>query len=178
MNVRMLVRAIALASACAATTAAIGQAPAPIRIGAFLSVTGPAAFLGDPEQKTLEMYVERINAGQSPVEQIFQLDALDRRALYISRSIGDGGAIDREHYQASFPGHAFDDEHGPRIARLVAAGLVSDDGNRISLTETGKLLHDRVTLGFYPQRALDQLAGKAARIDDKIQRDTRRFAAP
>ena len=31
----------------------------PIRIGAFLSVTGPAAFLGDPEQKTLEMYVER-----------------------------------------------------------------------------------------------------------------------
>ena len=29
---------------------------------AFLSVTGPAAFLGDPEQKTLEMEVERINA--------------------------------------------------------------------------------------------------------------------
>ena len=27
----------------------------PIRIGAFLSVTGPAAFLGDPELKTLEM---------------------------------------------------------------------------------------------------------------------------
>jgi branched-chain amino acid transport system substrate-binding protein len=34
----------------------------PIRIGAFLSVTGPAAFLGDPEQKTLELYVEKINA--------------------------------------------------------------------------------------------------------------------
>src|SRR6476660_8827107 len=34
----------------------------PIRIGAFLSVTGPAAFLEDPEQKTLEMYVERLNA--------------------------------------------------------------------------------------------------------------------
>jgi len=34
----------------------------PVRIGAFLSVTGPAAFLGDPEQKTLELYVERINA--------------------------------------------------------------------------------------------------------------------
>jgi branched-chain amino acid transport system substrate-binding protein len=35
----------------------------PIKIGAFLSVTGPAAFLGDPEQKTLELYVEKINAG-------------------------------------------------------------------------------------------------------------------
>ncbi len=34
----------------------------PIRIGSFLAITGPASFLGDPEQKTLEMYVERINA--------------------------------------------------------------------------------------------------------------------
>ncbi len=34
----------------------------PVRIGAFLSVTGPAAFLGDPELKTLEMYVEQLNA--------------------------------------------------------------------------------------------------------------------
>jgi branched-chain amino acid transport system substrate-binding protein len=33
----------------------------PIKIGAFLSATGPAAFLGDPEQKTLEMYVEQLN---------------------------------------------------------------------------------------------------------------------
>lgn len=33
-----------------------------IRIGSFLAVTGPAAFLGDPEKKTLEMYVDRINA--------------------------------------------------------------------------------------------------------------------
>jgi branched-chain amino acid transport system substrate-binding protein len=38
------------------------QAAEPVRIGAFLSVTGPAAFLGDPELKTLELYVERINA--------------------------------------------------------------------------------------------------------------------
>lgn len=33
----------------------------PIRIGSFLSVTGPASFLGDPELKTLQMYVEKIN---------------------------------------------------------------------------------------------------------------------
>jgi branched-chain amino acid transport system substrate-binding protein len=42
--------------------AATAQAQSPIRVGAFLSVTGPAAFLGDPEQKTLELYVERLNA--------------------------------------------------------------------------------------------------------------------
>ena len=33
----------------------------PIRIGSVLSVTGPAAFLGDPELKTLQLYIERIN---------------------------------------------------------------------------------------------------------------------
>jgi branched-chain amino acid transport system substrate-binding protein len=33
----------------------------PIKIGSILSVTGPASFLGEPEKKTLEMYVERIN---------------------------------------------------------------------------------------------------------------------
>ena len=33
----------------------------PIRIGSVLSVTGPAAFLGDPELKTLQMYVEDLN---------------------------------------------------------------------------------------------------------------------
>ncbi len=33
----------------------------PIRIGSFLAVTGPAAFLGDPERKTLELYVKKIN---------------------------------------------------------------------------------------------------------------------
>jgi len=52
--------ALALAGALVAAGSALAQEP--IRIGAFLSVTGPAAFLGDPEQKTLEMVVERINA--------------------------------------------------------------------------------------------------------------------
>ncbi|QDL91938.1 ABC transporter substrate-binding protein [Paroceanicella profunda] len=37
-------------------------AAAEIRIGASLAVTGPAAFLGDPEAKTLEMLVEAVNA--------------------------------------------------------------------------------------------------------------------
>ncbi len=33
----------------------------PIKIGSVLSVTGPAAFLGDPELKTLQLYVEELN---------------------------------------------------------------------------------------------------------------------
>jgi amino acid/amide ABC transporter substrate-binding protein, HAAT family (TC 3.A.1.4.-) len=53
------------AAVFATSVAAAGSAYAqqePIRIGAFLAVTGPASFLGDPEQKTLDMYVERINS--------------------------------------------------------------------------------------------------------------------
>src|SRR3954463_8284422 len=44
--------------------ATLGASPAfaDIKIGAVLSVTGPASFLGDPEKKTIEMYVADINA--------------------------------------------------------------------------------------------------------------------
>ena len=43
---------------------ALGQpalAQSTIKIGAVLSVTGPAAFLGDPEDKTLKIYVDKLN---------------------------------------------------------------------------------------------------------------------
>jgi branched-chain amino acid transport system substrate-binding protein len=33
-----------------------------VKIGSVLSVTGPASFLGEPEEKTLRMYVDKINA--------------------------------------------------------------------------------------------------------------------
>ena len=48
--------------AAAAFIVAASAAHADIKIGAVLSVTGPASFLGDPEKKTLEMYVADINA--------------------------------------------------------------------------------------------------------------------
>lgn len=50
----------------AATLIGAGAAPQanePFRIGSLLAVTGPAALLGDPQKKTLELYVERVNAG-------------------------------------------------------------------------------------------------------------------
>ncbi len=38
------------------------QAKDTLKIGSFLAVTGPASFLGDPELKTLQMYIGEINA--------------------------------------------------------------------------------------------------------------------
>ena len=68
-------RAWFAAALLAAATAV--QAQAPIRIGTFLSVTGPAAFLGDPEQKTLELYVEKLNAAGGVLGRQLQLVAYD-----------------------------------------------------------------------------------------------------
>ena len=62
MNFAAPCRAIGIATLALSAGMSAALAEEPIRIGAFLSVTGPAAFLGEPEQKTLEMYVERINA--------------------------------------------------------------------------------------------------------------------
>ena len=61
MNVRKILTTL---TASLLLTLAAGQAPAaePIKIGSFLAVTGGASFLGDPELKTLQMYIEEINA--------------------------------------------------------------------------------------------------------------------
>lgn len=53
------------------------QAQEPIKIGSFLSVTGGAAFLGDPEQKTLALYVDKINAAGGVLGRKLQLVAYD-----------------------------------------------------------------------------------------------------
>ena len=53
------------------------HAQAPIKIGSFLSVTGPAAFLGDPEEKTLKLYVDKINAAGGVLGRKLELVAYD-----------------------------------------------------------------------------------------------------
>jgi branched-chain amino acid transport system substrate-binding protein len=53
------------------------QAQEPIRIGSFLATTGGAAFLGDPEQKTLELYVEKLNAAGGVLGRKLVLIAYD-----------------------------------------------------------------------------------------------------
>ena len=57
-----LINATALAGTLAVAFGLAAPASADIRIGATLSETGPAAFLGDPEAKTLKMLIEEINA--------------------------------------------------------------------------------------------------------------------
>lgn len=57
---KLKLKQLALGAALAVGTLA-AMAADTIKIGSVLSVTGPAAFLGDPELKTLQMYVDDIN---------------------------------------------------------------------------------------------------------------------
>lgn len=79
--------AFALIGCSAGSTAPTGSGAAgaatgePIKIGAIVSLTGTYAGLGDPEKKTIEMEVKRINEAGGingrPVEVIFEDDGTD-----------------------------------------------------------------------------------------------------
>ncbi|PWC82889.1 ABC transporter substrate-binding protein [Azospirillum sp. TSH100] len=85
-----LLATIAFTAAFTATTAVSGllsgaaQAADPIKVGAIVSATGPASFLGDPEKKVLELYADRINKAGGVDGRPVQLTVYD-----------DGGAADK-----------------------------------------------------------------------------------
>lgn len=60
-----------------AAFAAPANAADPIKIGAFLSITGGASFLGDPQAKTLKLYVDKINAAGGVLGRKLELTAYD-----------------------------------------------------------------------------------------------------
>jgi len=57
----MATAALATAAFALLSADAGAQAQQPIKIGSFLAITGGASFLGDPEAKTLKLYVETLN---------------------------------------------------------------------------------------------------------------------
>ncbi len=74
---RSLMALFAAVAALAVTAGGPGAAWAEIKIGSVLSVTGPASFLGDPEDKTLKMYVDKINAGGGVLGEKLELVIYD-----------------------------------------------------------------------------------------------------
>jgi len=72
--------AVAVAAGLALSSGAAAAAD-PIKIGAFLSVTGPASFLGEPEKKTLEYFIDRLNQGGGVLGRKIELVVYDDGGL-------------------------------------------------------------------------------------------------
>jgi branched-chain amino acid transport system substrate-binding protein len=72
-----LLSAFAGAAALSLAAGAMPAAAETIKIGSFLSVTGPAAFLGDPEEKTLKLYVDKLNAAGGVLGRKIELVVYD-----------------------------------------------------------------------------------------------------
>jgi branched-chain amino acid transport system substrate-binding protein len=70
------------------------QQQPPIKIGAIFAVTGPASFLGAPEAKTAEMFVEKVNASGGVLGRKIELIVKDsgskpENALSLAKQLMD-----------------------------------------------------------------------------------------
>lgn len=74
-------------------------AHAEIKLGAVLSITGPAAFLGEPEKRTLELYVDKLNAAGGVNGEKIKLTVYDdgsdanKSRTFAQRLIEDDGVV-------------------------------------------------------------------------------------
>jgi branched-chain amino acid transport system substrate-binding protein len=72
-----LLRALTGAAALSLAAGIAAAEPPTVKIGSFLSVTGPAAFLGDPEEKTLKLYIDKLNKAGGVIGRKIELVVYD-----------------------------------------------------------------------------------------------------
>jgi oxygen-independent coproporphyrinogen-3 oxidase len=95
-------------------------------------------------------YMRCIEAGQSPVQEVFPMSPEEQRLRFVTLSLGDGKPLLRGDYLDTF-GRDIDDDFAEPLSRLRDARLVDDDHRGIRLNRRGQLLYDLVTRLFYPQ---------------------------
>jgi|SRR5579864_2594858 len=71
----------------------------PIKVGAFVSSTGPGSFLGDPEGKTLKLEVDRLNkaggiAGRPVQLVLYDTGSDPKQAVSFARKLIDSDGVD------------------------------------------------------------------------------------
>lgn len=122
------------------------------QLGIGLSARSHLGYKVYRNDSRMPQYLDAVEQGRSPVAEVFPLGAEDRRIQFVARSIGDGKPLHRDTYARTFA-TSVDADYGEVLQRLGSVGLIGDDGQAISLTETGKLVYDLVTLALYPPRA-------------------------
>ena len=132
------------------------------QLGVGMSARSQLGYTNYRNHDRLDPYVDRIESGQSPVEQVFPMAEADRKTQFVVRSLGDGAPLERSRYLATF-GHPVEEDFGETIDRLVQGGLVTDEATHLSLSPSGRLLHDLVSLAFYPEHAKQWLTDREER---------------
>jgi oxygen-independent coproporphyrinogen-3 oxidase len=132
------------------------------QLGVGMSARSQLGYTVYRNHDRLAAYVDRIESGLSPVEEVFRMTEPDRKTQFVARSLGDGRPLERSRYEEAV-GCLIEHDFGEVIECLLHGGLIADDGDRLRLTETGKLLHDLVTLAFYPEHARNWLGERADR---------------
>ena len=100
----------------------------------------------------LATYMERVEAGLSPVEEYIPLGIEDLKTQFIARTLGDGKGLDTGEYREVFHGDIRAD-FADVFGELAAADLIQDNQQFVMMTDTGRLLYDLVMLSFYPAHA-------------------------
>lgn len=122
------------------------------RLGVGLSARSKLGHGIYENERDMHRYIERVEAGESPVRRSLQMDEADIQTHCISRSLGDGKPLSRADWQSAF-GQPIEAAYGPLLQRLLAAGLLDDDGEQLALTRAGSLVYDLINLAFFPERA-------------------------
>lgn len=92
-------------------------------------------------------YVQLLEAKQSPVVELIELDEQDTRAEALFLGLRLMRGVDLNNYQARFNVNVRD-QHADALARFTEAGLIELRGDVMKLTRSGALLSNEVFAAF------------------------------
>jgi oxygen-independent coproporphyrinogen III oxidase len=108
--------------------------------------TGAARYVNGRRELNVRdtvLYVRRVLAGESPTFQGEELAPRDRAFETLATQLRRADGIGRERFREQ-TGFALDELVGERVANLVRAGLLADDGATVRLTRRGFCVADGI----------------------------------
>lgn len=124
------------------------------QLGVGMSARSQLGYTVYRNYRNINKYIDSIENGYSPVEELIALSLEDRKTQFVARSLGDGLPLVRQEYMDAFSS-SVDDDFSEAVARLCENGVVDDQGDSLLLTDTGKLIYDLMLVNFYPEDALE-----------------------
>jgi oxygen-independent coproporphyrinogen III oxidase len=112
-----------------------------------------------------DSYCQRIENGESPVEETMYLGQIDRKIRFLNLSLGDGKSLSRQDYLHHFDS-SFDEDFSKPLHQMQSLHFIYSDGDKLALTERGKLLYDLVLRTFSSNQTPSSL-----RFYDELNRD-------